>query len=117
MGQHIAHLGHIILIIQSLLLLISATIKLRGEAANTNFIVFGLNQRSTVKANTLYQYTTDALRKKDIWSVICERSELFMVKNVYLGFFDKFNLQSSHTDGYIFFLHIVNTFHVIHTLY
>jgi len=26
-----------------------------------------------------------------------------MVKNVYLGFFDKFNLlQSSHTDGYIF---------------
>ena len=29
--------------------------------------------------------------------VICERSELFMVKNVYLGFFDKFNLlQYSH---------------------
>jgi hypothetical protein len=27
-----------------------------------------------------------------------------MVKNVYLGFFDKFNLlQSSHTDGYILF--------------
>ena len=27
-----------------------------------------------------------------------------MVKNVYLGFFDKINLlQSSHTDGYIFF--------------
>jgi hypothetical protein len=34
---------------------------------------------------------------------------------VYLGFFDKFNLlQSSHTDGYIFFLHIVNTFCVTH---
>jgi hypothetical protein len=29
---------------------------------------------------------------------ICERSELFMVKNVYLGFFNKFNLlQSSHS--------------------
>ena len=30
------------------------------------------------------------------WVLICEQSELFMVKNVYLGF-------SSHTDGYIFF--------------
>ena len=29
--------------------------------------------------------------------LLCERSELFIVKNVYLGFFDKFNLlQSSH---------------------
>jgi hypothetical protein len=40
-------------------------------------------------------------------NLICERSELFMVKNVYPGF-------SSHTDGYIFFLHIVNTFRVTH---
>jgi len=47
--------------------------------------------------------------------LICEGSELFMVKNVYLGYFDKFNLlQSSHADRYIFYLHIVNTFHVTH---
>ena len=38
-----------------------------------------------------------------------------MVKNVYLGFFDKFNLlQSSHTHGYIFFCTFVNTFRVAH---
>ena len=43
-----------------------------------------------------------------LMTLLCERSELFMVKNVYLGFFDKFNLlQSSHTDEYFFFLHIV----------
>ena len=48
-------------------------------------------------------------------NLLCERSELFMVKNVYLGFFDKFNLlQSSHTDGNIFFLHIAITLHVTH---
>jgi hypothetical protein len=41
-----------------------------------------------------------------------------MVNNVYLGFFDKFNLlQSSHGFTYwwvFFFLHIVNTFRVAH---
>ena len=43
-----------------------------------------------------------------------------MVKNVYLGFFDKlifYNLHmASHTDGYFFFfLHIVSTFRVTHS--
>ena len=47
--------------------------------------------------------------------LIRERIELFMVQNLYLGYFDKFNLlQSSHADGYIFYLPIVNTFHVAH---
>jgi hypothetical protein len=39
-------------------------------------------------------------------------SEVFMIKNVYLGFFDK---QGSHTDGYKKIMHIVNTFRVTHS--
>jgi hypothetical protein len=35
-----------------------------------------------------------------------------MIKNVYLGFFDK---QGSHTDGYKQIMHIVNTFRVTHS--
>jgi hypothetical protein len=45
-----------------------------------------------------------------ILELVCERSDLFMVKNVYLGF-------SSHGFTYwwiYFFLHIVNTFRVTH---
>jgi hypothetical protein len=37
-----------------------------------------------------------------------------MVINVYLDLI--FFIQSSHTDGYFFFLHIVNTFRVTNTL-
>jgi hypothetical protein len=39
------------------------------------------------------------------WVLICEQSELFMVKNVYLGF-------SSHTDGF-FFLFSAHCKHVL----
>ena len=40
----------------------------------------------------LWRYIANVL-----YYILCRRSELFMVKNVYLGFFDKFNLlQSSH---------------------